>query len=124
MIQHNAEDQHVKRLVSEAMARIQGEKYKKDLGKLETMLVYGVAKSKNIDLVVNRDFKNSAKLLKLIDSKASHLVVHTEDFGTLEWARDKRIGLGYNLRANHAELCKKIIIASYLCLNDLISFEA
>ena len=121
MIANNS-DTYTKQLTEACMEKIKYKLHKDSLKAYKTLMVYGVAKSKNIDLVIHPEFRNVGNLVKLIKSKAPQLQIHVGEYGDLEYDKTLRIGLGYNIRENEQALCKKIITAAYLSLNDAIDF--
>ena len=74
------------------------------------------------DLVMHPSFKNHERLLGLIKTKLPSLKIHIGELGSLEYEKSLRIGLGYDLRENKKEECIRLIIASYLCLNEVLDF--
>lgn len=123
MIQANEGDNYIKELVSAVNLSLEkNPKYKERVKELEGLLVYGVAKGKGIDLVIHESFKNSAELVNFIKSKVPNLRIHRSSYGEISHSPAHRIGLGYEIRLENQELCRKLILSSYLSLNNLLEF--
>ena len=83
-----------------------------------TLHVYGVSNEREIDMEIPRTFPN----LDSLDNAVRQRGLRTERnifWGKAEALENKVIGLGYNLRKNNPDACRRAIVMAFAALNNI-----
>ncbi len=84
------------------------------------LYVYGISQDRDRDVVIPQDFPYQRELLRKLSQKGISTITGCY-WGMAQHYNNKVLGLGYGIRKNNAETAKRVIIMTYLTLNDKIS---
>lgn len=87
---------------------------------LRDLHLYGVASSRNVDVVTPNNYPYGSYLQNLIVSNYDIRTLRGTIWDLAEIYNNRVLGLGLNFRKNNYDNCKKVIVLHYLALNSML----